>query len=161
MDVSERRLQIRVVRMLDQMGVLFSATMGGVCCSPSERIKMVQSGYRAGIPDLLIFEPRGDYHGLMLELKTEKGRLSPKQRDWITMLGERGYYARVAYGWLEAKYYIQFYLDLKKNTAAASSGSIEESSPKSESSVTEATAGSLPSTVATGAAAEVAGDSIE
>lgn len=138
-----------MVKMLDEAGVLFSATMGGVCCSPRERIKMVQSGYRSGIPDLLIFEPRGEYHGAMIELKTEKGRLSPKQREWLANLDDRGYYAKVAHGWLEAKYYVQHYLDMKKY-ASASSGSIVDMSPREES-VTEAAAGSLPSTDAVGA----------
>jgi len=39
-------------------------------------------GIVAGAPDLLLNIPSGDYHCLGIEMKTEKGRLSPAQKSF-------------------------------------------------------------------------------
>lgn len=63
-----------------------------------------------GLPDLIILEPRGGYHGLCLELKQEdanvflkNGKLSSnthiqEQADCLFELTKRGYYAAFALG---------------------------------------------------------------
>ena len=43
-------------------------------------------GLQPGFPDLLILEPKGEYHGLAIEMKTETGRLSENQREWLRQL---------------------------------------------------------------------------
>ena len=62
-----------------------------------------QMGVRAGVPDLFYPVPAGGYHGLFIEMKTEKGRLDPKQKRWIEILEAFGYKCVVAHGWEEAK----------------------------------------------------------
>src|SRR4030042_4002082 len=49
-----------------------------------QAMKFKRMGYTAGTPDLLIFEPRGNYNGLLIEMKREHGgQVSPAQREWI------------------------------------------------------------------------------
>lgn len=62
-----------------------------------------QMGVRAGVPDLFYPVPAQGYHGLFIEMKTEKGRLDPKQKRWIEILEAFGYKCVVAYGWEKAR----------------------------------------------------------
>lgn len=61
-------------------------------------LKMKQAGYKKGIPDLLIFEPRNGYVGLALEVKTMVGRASDHQKDWQEKLRNRGWKAEICKG---------------------------------------------------------------
>lgn len=62
-----------------------------------------QMGVRAGVPDLFYPVPAQGYHGLFIEMKTEKGRLDPKQKRWIEILEAFGYKCVVAHGWEKAR----------------------------------------------------------
>lgn len=96
---SEREHQRKVIKHLRaNYDVLFSATVGGMDMRPLERIKMVNDGYVKGIPDLLIFEPRGQYHGLMIEMKKPGGKPTPEQLEWQTGLNKKGYKSCICYG---------------------------------------------------------------
>lgn len=90
----EDRIQKTYVDWLGGLGtVLFSATVGGVNVAHQwERVKMLLMGYSPGIPDVMIYEPRGCYHGLCIEFKTPRGILSDNQVRWRDALRERGYY---------------------------------------------------------------------
>lgn len=48
-------------------------------------------GVRAGVPDLFLAWPSGGYHGLFIEMKTPKGRMSPEQKALMSDLGSAGY----------------------------------------------------------------------
>jgi hypothetical protein len=68
-------------------------------------------GYRAGTPDIMIFEPRGGFCGLFIEMKVRKGgRVSEEQEAFIEALRARGYFAFVAFGADEAKKTIDAYM---------------------------------------------------
>lgn len=77
---------------------LFSATVGGVRVAMHTALKMKQAGYKKGIPDILIFEPRNGYVGLALEVKTPTGRASEHQKMWQHKLRERGWKAEICKG---------------------------------------------------------------
>lgn len=77
---------------------LFSATVGGVRVAMQTALRMKQAGYKKGIPDLLIFEPRNGYVGLALEVKTMVGRASPHQKQWQHDLQQRGWKAEICKG---------------------------------------------------------------
>ena len=53
--------------------------------------RMKEMGYMKGIPDLFIPHANRFYHGLFVEMKTEKGRLSPEQKEVIPRLEAEGY----------------------------------------------------------------------
>lgn len=94
---TERQIQCDVVHFLRShpQDILFCATVGGVPCSRVSRGRMVASGYEKGIPDLIIYEPRGGFHGLFIEFKSKTGRISPHQDQWLQRLSARGYYTSV------------------------------------------------------------------
>lgn len=66
-------------------------------------IRNRQLGVKPGVPDLFYPVPLHGYHGLFIELKTEKGRLSKEQKKWIEALTELGYKCVVAKGWKAAR----------------------------------------------------------
>jgi hypothetical protein len=74
--------------------------------------KLRAEGVKAGVPDVCLPVARGGYHGLYVELKRRKGgKLSDKQREWITFLEAQGYHACVCAGWEEARDCLLAYLD--------------------------------------------------
>lgn len=73
-----------------------------------------QMGVKAGVPDLFYPVPAHGYHGLFIEMKTDKGRLDPKQKRWIEILETFGYKCIVAHGWKEAKAALLEYVQLKE-----------------------------------------------
>ena len=72
--------------------------------------KLKAMGVRRGVPDLLLPVARTPFHGLWVELKTTKGKLSADQVEWLTYLNEAGYLAYVAYQWTDAAAFILDYL---------------------------------------------------
>ncbi len=68
-------------------------------------------GVKKGVPDLCLPVARGPYHGMWLEMKNERGRVSDAQKWWIKKLGEQQYFAVVCYGWQEAVKVLEWYLD--------------------------------------------------
>ena len=71
-------------------------------------------GVRAGVPDLCLPVPRGKYHGLYLEMKTETGRATEDQKWWGEQLLAQGYLWQVCRGWQSAVQLLQWYLELKE-----------------------------------------------
>ena len=97
---SEFDVQCAVVDFIDANAphLLYCATVGGARMSISEAKKIKRSGYRKGIPDLIFYEPRGIYKGLMIEIKRKGGRASDHQKEWLLALNERGYKAVLCVG---------------------------------------------------------------
>lgn len=71
---------------------------------------MKHEGVRAGVPDLFLAVARAGYHGLFLELKTEKGKLSEAQVEMLARLAKQKYFTVVARSCGEAVDAIQKYL---------------------------------------------------
>lgn len=74
----------------------------------------VKEGLLPGVSDYMIFEIRGGYHGMALELKRRDGtnHLSDDQKKFFENMRARNYYCAVAYGWKEALKEIDKYLNL-------------------------------------------------
>lgn len=72
-----------------------------------------QQGVKAGVPDLCLPVARGRYHGLYIEMKTEKGRTSGAQSWWGEHLAVQGYFWKVCRGWENAVRVLEWYLSLE------------------------------------------------
>jgi hypothetical protein len=77
----------------------------------AEATKLKQMGTRQGVPDLLLPVPRAGKSGLVLELKSPKGRLRPEQAWWLKRLKGQGWGIAVAWTFAEAQHLLQRYLD--------------------------------------------------
>lgn len=85
-------------------------TKGGV-----EQVKIDKAnGVKKGVPDLCLPSAHGKYHGLYIEMKAEKGRLSPEQKWWLAELDKQGFATAVCYGWQQATEVLEWYLNLKQ-----------------------------------------------
>lgn len=71
---------------------------------------MKSFGMRAGVSDLFIALPRGQYHGAWIELKSRKGRLSELQIEFLNDMDSQNYYATVCYSLEEAMMVITNYI---------------------------------------------------
>jgi hypothetical protein len=110
----EHDIQVRLIKLLYKVSPkpLFSATTGGVRLALHTAKKMKDAGYSRGIPDLLIFEPRGNYVGLAIEVKTSTGRASKEQKIWVKQLQERGWRAEIGRGYEDCAGLIKEYFGL-------------------------------------------------
>ena len=75
--------------------------------------RMKDEGVRSGIPDLFLAVPRGNFHGLFIEMKKLRGGVvSENQKACMEMLSNNNYCVAVCHGFIDAKTAITAYLDL-------------------------------------------------
>ena len=67
----------------------------------------------AGIPDMFLAVSVAPFHGLYIELKTQTGKTSAKQKRWQKALRMQGYASVVCYGADRAIETLREYLDGK------------------------------------------------
>jgi hypothetical protein len=67
-------------------------------------------GVKSGVSDLFIARASREYHGLWLELKSEKGKVSANQSKFMADMVREGYATKVAYSADEAIFIISDYL---------------------------------------------------
>jgi hypothetical protein len=84
----------------------------------NERLCSIQQGrllkrmaVKKGVADFFLGVACGPFHGMWLELKSGKGKLSKEQSEFINRKRERGYFAIAAWGADEAKETILTYLN--------------------------------------------------
>lgn len=82
-------------------------------CSVSEGEKRKLMGVQSGVPDIVIPYPCGAHHGLFIELKYNKGRISTEQEEFLSEMMTRGYYGCVCYSKETAQEVIREYLKLQ------------------------------------------------
>jgi len=77
--------------------------------------RLKREGLKRGIPDICLPVPRGNWHGLYIELKRSNGgRLTPEQLDCIIFLNGQGYFACICNGFENAKAVIEWYINQPK-----------------------------------------------
>ena len=113
----EEASQIAVVKYLSLQypGILW-------CHPPQEtytesrfqKWKNKMMGVKRGVPDLLIFEPRGFNFGLAIEMKYGRNKPTKDQQDWLIALGNRGWRTHVCRSSADAIDIIDDYLGKKK-----------------------------------------------
>jgi len=108
---------------------LFNVDLSGVNLSKTQsgKAKMMRSG--KGYPDFVLYEPKGQYHGLFIELKAEGTKLYKynnhgidyalpatdhiaEQLNMINKIREKGYFAALACGTDEAMSLLDEYMKL-------------------------------------------------
>lgn len=102
----EKEEQKSFVKYLEMRGLLYTATMNeNIWSFLGRKIAVIIAslskamGVKKGVPDVLIFEPRGQWHGCCVELKRiDGGKIYDEQREWIKKLQDRKYYAFIAWG---------------------------------------------------------------
>ncbi len=98
----EELIQLEVAAMLDAAGIRWCHVPNEGKCSPREGARRKRRGVKAGIPDILIFDPppawAGRRVGAALELKTPRGRLTPEQGEWLQYLEARYWVTAIARG---------------------------------------------------------------
>lgn len=93
----EYELQKAVCKYLDikYKGIFYNGSAGGMRTFLSVAKKMKATGYKSGFPDLFIYESRNGYNGLAIELKVKGNYASPKQKEVLQLLNDKGYLAKV------------------------------------------------------------------
>ncbi len=104
-------------------GVIFNSDLAGQHTNAARAGKNTRMRSGAGFPDWFLAEPRGDKHGLFLELKRNGINLHKKNGEWVnphvanqaavlTRLDELGYGAWFAIGYDQAIEIIDEYMAL-------------------------------------------------
>lgn len=125
--MTELELQAQVADYirLQYPAVIFHSDFGsGIKLTMGQAIKQKRlNGGRRAWPDMVLAEPRGDYHALFIELKREGTRIFKKdgklvadehireQFDMLHDLRRKGYAAEFACGFDEAKKLIDDYME--------------------------------------------------
>lgn len=75
--------------------------------------RMKDEGVRSGIPDLFLAVPRGNFHGLFIEMKKSQGGVvSDNQKACMEILSNCNYCVSVCHGFIDAQEAIKGYLSL-------------------------------------------------
>ncbi len=85
-------------------------------CSIQQGRLLKRMGVKKGVADFFLAVPCDSHHGLWIELKVEKGRLSPEQTHFINRKNARGYLAIAVWGLDAAKEIINTYLQSYNST---------------------------------------------
>lgn len=91
----EHRLQTACVRYFryryPRLALCLIAVPNGGRRDAVTGAKLKAEGVVAGVSDLLLLVPSGNYHGMCIEMKTPKGRQSEAQRRWQQAIEKQGY----------------------------------------------------------------------
>ena len=103
---------IALADFLRWKGVLFNHSPNEGRRLPQYVAKLKKMGMRTGFPDFFIYEARGPFHGLAIEMKRRHGgTVSDVQLSCLAELRLRGYRAEVCRGFDEAVRVVGEYLD--------------------------------------------------
>jgi len=72
--------------------------------------RLKAAGMVVGQADLFLALPRKNSHGLYIEMKSETGKASKEQSEFLSDMSKQGYMTMIAYGADEAIAAIKFYM---------------------------------------------------
>ena len=113
--MSEHTEQCAVVEWLEWNHIPFYAVPNGGKRDKITAKRLKDEGVRSGVPDLCIPVPKGEKHGLYVEMKIQGGSLSKAQKEWINYLVSVGYECAVCYGAEAAIKAIRGYMSGRNN----------------------------------------------
>lgn len=70
-------------------------------------------GVVSGVSDTILLMPRGKYHAMLIEFKTETGRVSESQKEWRDKVENEGYCYTIIRHFETFKEKVEYYLNLK------------------------------------------------
>jgi len=105
----EQKALIQWFRMQYPKLIMFAIPNGGQR-NIVTAMKLQAEGVLAGVADLFLMQPIGKYHGLFIEMKSAKGKVSDQQAYFIEQANLLGYKAIVCYGFDQAAAEIMKYL---------------------------------------------------
>lgn len=76
--------------------------------------RMRKEGVKKGMLDMFLAVPRGQFHGLFIEMKTARGRMTPEQVEWEKRLRASMYVVAVCRSADHAIDVIEDYLSVDK-----------------------------------------------
>lgn len=76
--------------------------------------RMKAEGVKAGVPDICLPSPVGDFAGMYIELKVGDNQPSNDQNKWHMALSRASYVVKLCYGWEEARDEIITYLGKRR-----------------------------------------------
>ena len=113
---AEHYIQVRLFYMVEkyipELYRAMKAVPNGGLRSKTTAGKMKAEGQKAGSPDIDIDYPRGAYHGMKLEVKTEKGKLQLNQSEAIDYFNSLNYHVVCGKGFDECYQMIKSYWQL-------------------------------------------------
>lgn len=99
---AEHWLQVRIFHWIEinhpEMYHYTKAVPNGGLRSKKTAADMMYEGQKAGTPDIDVDYPRGAYHGMKLEVKTDKGTAQKSQKEALVRLSKVGYYSVIEKG---------------------------------------------------------------
>ena len=93
----EDDFQKSVARYLDILGILWFHCPNEGKVPIHYRAKQKAKGLKSGVPDILIFEPKGKFNGMAIELKVGYNKPSEAQIQWLDDLTTKKWYCIVVY----------------------------------------------------------------
>ena len=90
---------------------MLHCSLNGVKLSGTQAKIAKGQGMLSGVPDLFLPVPKNGFHGLFIEMKSEKGRVTENQHWFLTNADSLGYKTVVCYSAKEAISAIQAYYD--------------------------------------------------
>ncbi len=118
----EDNFQISVANLLNLSGMLWHHAAGErktkISTDRNGRRYTVQGGMlkrkgvKAGAPDVIIMEPKGDYHGMAVELKARTNKMTDEQYEFLSRLNQNGYFTFPCWSLDEFIYYLDLYKKL-------------------------------------------------
>lgn len=95
--MSEAQEQSTFVEWCDWNRVPVYHVPNGGSRNPAEAANLKRQGVKPGVPDLCIPVPADGYHGLYIEMKYGRNKLTKEQRGWMDTLMRNGYMCFVCY----------------------------------------------------------------
>jgi len=74
---------------------------------------MKKEGLKVGVADLFLPVARNGKHGMYIEMKTKKGKVSENQNEFLSDMASNGYHCVIAHGATEAIEEITEYMNLR------------------------------------------------
>jgi hypothetical protein len=103
---------IQVIKLLPWGDLLFAIPNGGHR-NKFTAVTLKKEGVTAGIPDMFLAYPRGEYHGLFIEMKFGKNKPTKMQAYYLDRFSKLGYMCIVCY---DAEQAINEIMDYVKDT---------------------------------------------